>query len=220
MASVTVRNYRGLSSLWPVIFDSYRGRVASLRFPTFQGKSEGNLAEGGFVNTHKWVGNLIRFALFALAAFVLAVNCANTARAQGQPQESPEVQQLKDRLKQLELTVDELKAELLKIENSRKDPQAPAGEKAAAVVAAAPSAADVNAPPVKADQPQGESTFSIYGFAMLNSGYEFQASDPKWFDTVRPVKLPAFRGQFEPGGNTYFSVRQYRFGAKSTTPTK
>jgi len=55
---------------------------------------------------------------------------------------------------------------------------------------------------------------------MLNSGYEFQASDPKWFDTVRPVKLPAFKGQFEPGGNTYFSVRQSRFGAKSTTPTK
>jgi outer membrane DcaP-like protein len=181
------------------------------------------------VNTHKWVGDFIRCGLSVVAALVLAINCANTthAQTQGPPQGSAEVQQLKDRLKLLEQTVDELKAQLQAIESSRKDTQSATGEKTGAVVsaasstsAAAPSASDVNAPPAKPDEPQGESTFSIYGFAMLNSGYEFQASDPKWFDTVRPVKLPAFKGQFEPGGNTYFSVRQSRFGAKSTTPTK
>src|SRR5215813_2174656 len=168
----------------------------------------------------KWVEGVLRGALIALAVLGFASLRASEVYAQQTQQGSAEVQQLKDRLKQLEQTVDELKAQLLAIENSRKDTQSATGEKAAAVVSAAPAASDVNAAPAKPDEPQGESTFSIYGFAMLNSGYEFQASDPKWFDTVRPVKLPAFRGQFEPGGNTYFSVRQSRFGAKSTTPTK
>jgi len=34
------------------------------------------------------------------------------------------------------------------------------------------------------------------------------------------AKLPAFRDQFAPNGNTYFSVRQSRFGVKSSTPTR
>jgi hypothetical protein len=171
------------------------------------------------VNTHKWVGDLIRCTLLAVTAFALALNCADATRAQGQGS-APEVQQLKDRLKQLEQTVDELKAQLLAIEAARNSSQSATGEKAGTVVTSAPAATDAAAAKPKPDEPTGESTFTIYGFAMLNSGYEFKASDPKWFDTVRPVKLPAFGGQFEPGGNTYFSVRQSRFGAKSTTPTK
>jgi hypothetical protein len=55
---------------------------------------------------------------------------------------------------------------------------------------------------------------------MLDAGYQFKQADPNWFDTVRPVKLPAFGNQFAPNGNFYESVRQSRFGAKSTTPTK
>jgi hypothetical protein len=59
----------------------------------------------------------------------------------------------------------------------------------------------------------------IYGFAMMDAGYDFKQVDPNWFDVVRPVKLPAYKNQFAPDGNTYFSVRQTRFGAKSETPT-
>ena len=172
------------------------------------------------MSTHKWISKVIRCALPAFAAFAFAINCPIQTRAQQPQPESVEVQQLKDRLKQLEQTVEELKTQLLAIESSRKDNQSATGEKAAAVVSAAPVDAAASVPKPKPDEPQGESTFSIYGFAMLNAGYEFRASDPKWFDTVRPVKLPAFGGQFEPGGNTYFSVRQSRFGAKSSTPTK
>jgi hypothetical protein len=36
---------------------------------------------------------------------------------------------------------------------------------------------------------------------------------------VRPTKLPAYANQFGADGNTYFSVRQTRFGAKSEVPT-
>jgi hypothetical protein len=66
----------------------------------------------------------------------------------------------------------------------------------------------------------GESTFQVYGFAMLDAGYDFKQNDPNWFDVVRPTKLPAFAGEFAPNGKTYLGVRQTRFGVKSSTPTK
>ena len=59
----------------------------------------------------------------------------------------------------------------------------------------------------------------IYGFAMMDAGYDFKQVDPDWFDVVRPVKLPARQDQFGADGNTYFSVRQTRFGAKTEVPT-
>ena len=38
-------------------------------------------------------------------------------------------------------------------------------------------------------------------------------------DVMRTTKLPSVLGEFEPDGKTYFSVRQTRFGVKSSTPT-
>ena len=168
----------------------------------------------------KWVYDFIRYALIALVASGFASVRMGEVRAQQTQQGSAEVQQLKDRLKVLEQTVEELKAQLGAIEKSRANTQTATGEKAGATVAAAPTSPDLNAPNPKPDEPKGESTFTIYGFAMLDAGYQFKQADPKWFDTVRPVKLPAFRDQFAPDGNAYFSVRQTRFGAKSSTPTK
>lgn len=59
----------------------------------------------------------------------------------------------------------------------------------------------------------------MYGFAMLDSGYDFGQIDPNWFDVVRPTKLPAFENEFGPSGNVFFSVRQTRWGVKTTVPT-
>jgi len=33
-------------------------------------------------------------------------------------------------------------------------------------------------------------TLNVYGFVMLDSGYDFGTNDPNWFDVVRPSKLP------------------------------
>jgi outer membrane DcaP-like protein len=60
----------------------------------------------------------------------------------------------------------------------------------------------------------------IYGFVMMDAGYNSIAIDPAWFDVQRPTKLPAFENQFGNDGNTFFSVRQTRFGAKSWLPTE
>jgi DcaP outer membrane protein len=64
-----------------------------------------------------------------------------------------------------------------------------------------------------------DTQFDVYGFVMMDAGYSFNQTDPDWFDVIRTTKLPAFEDQFAPDGNTYFSVRQTRFGVKSTTPT-
>jgi hypothetical protein len=50
-------------------------------------------------------------------------------------------------------------------------------------------------------------------------GYETGRSDPDWFDVLRPTKLPSFEGEFGEDGQTYFSVRQSRFGVKGFIPT-
>jgi len=59
----------------------------------------------------------------------------------------------------------------------------------------------------------------IYGFAMLDTGYDFKQVDPDWFDVLRPTKLPASRGQFGDDGNFYASVQQSRLGFKGYLPT-
>lgn len=60
----------------------------------------------------------------------------------------------------------------------------------------------------------------IYGFAMLDMGYDAGQIDPNWFDVERPTKLPAFHNEFGHDGNFYAGVRQTRFGVKSLVPTK
>jgi len=67
--------------------------------------------------------------------------------------------------------------------------------------------------------PKPKAFLDIYGFAQLDAGYDFKQVDPDWFDVVRPVKLPSKKDEFGADGNTYFSVRQTRFGAKSEVPT-
>jgi hypothetical protein len=59
----------------------------------------------------------------------------------------------------------------------------------------------------------------LYGFAMLDMGYQANQNDPDWFDVVRPTKLPAFENQFGEDGRWFAGVRQSRLGVKSWTPT-
>jgi hypothetical protein len=64
-----------------------------------------------------------------------------------------------------------------------------------------------------------DTTFDIYGYVMLDAGYDTKQIHPDWFDTMRPTKLPAFEDEFGADGNTFFGVRQTRFGVKTLTPT-
>ena len=157
------------------------------------------------------------FILVVIALLLLPVRSL-VAQTQGTQKPTPdEVQQLKQRLMQLEQTVEQLKAQITSIDSSQKKPDVKFVE-TGATLAPAPMPATPAKP--QDDQKKGESTFKVYGFVMLDAGYQFKQADPNWFDTVRPVKLPSFRDEFAPNGNAYFSVRQTRFGVKSSTPTK
>jgi len=59
----------------------------------------------------------------------------------------------------------------------------------------------------------------FYGFVMMDMGYDTKQVDPSWYDVLRVTKLPAVKNQFGSDGHAYFSVRQTRFGVKSTTST-
>ena len=60
----------------------------------------------------------------------------------------------------------------------------------------------------------------IYGFAMVDMGYNFNQIDPRWFDALRLNRLPKYKDQFAPDGTFFFGVRQTRFGVAGYTPTK
>jgi hypothetical protein len=68
-------------------------------------------------------------------------------------------------------------------------------------------------------QSGSQSTINVYGFVMLDAGYNFDQINPNWTDVVRPSKLPSFKNQFAPDGSTFFGVRQTRLGVKGTVPT-
>jgi DcaP outer membrane protein len=64
-----------------------------------------------------------------------------------------------------------------------------------------------------------EKSLEIYGFAMTDLGYNFNQINPAWFDALRVTRLPTSKNEYGTDGNTYFSVRQTRFGVKGYMPT-
>jgi hypothetical protein len=80
-----------------------------------------------------------------------------------------------------------------------------------------PSAWAQDATKMSAAEPKPSMT--IYGFAMLDTGYNFTQIHPDWFDTMRVSKLPSYKDEFGKDGGWFAGVRQTRFGVKASTPT-
>ena len=47
---------------------------------------------------------------------------------------------------------------------------------------------------------QDKPALDIYGFAMLDTGYQVKQNNPDWFDVVRPTKLPSITDEFGKNG--------------------
>jgi len=74
---------------------------------------------------------------------------------------------------------------------------------------------------LKAQEDSGMTkSLRVYGFAMVDMGYNFDQIDPRWFDALRINRLPKYKNQFAPDGTFFFGVRQTRFGVQGFTPTK
>ena len=168
---------------------------------------------------------LLLFAVFAI--------CIQPARAQSQDSRKQDIQQLKNELQQLDQKMDEIKAKINALEAAPPSPSttrprnpaeaqktsAPAEPQVAIPSEAIVAQPQAGAVPLEGEITEAENSINIYGFAMLDSGYDFNQVDPLWFDVVRPTKLPSFTNQFAPSGNVYAGVRQTRFGVKSSTTT-
>jgi hypothetical protein len=168
----------------------------------------------------------------ALLLFTLSAVSIQPARAQAQDSQTPDLQELNKKLEQLEKELEEVKGQMRAATAAQKPspvPQNPAEAKKAGAqpepMVAVPSEAIIAQPqagtvPLEGEITEPRGSVSFYGFAMLDSGYDFAQVNPNWFDVVRPTQLPSFPNQFAPSGNVYAGVRQTRFGVKSSTPTK
>jgi hypothetical protein len=56
----------------------------------------------------------------------------------------------------------------------------------------------------------------LYGFAQLDAIQDFKRVNPDWEATLRPSRIATTGGQFGSDGQSIFSVRQSRLGAKAT----
>ncbi len=64
--------------------------------------------------------------------------------------------------------------------------------------------------------PKGDHNLELYGFLQLDAIQDFDRVNPAWDATLRPSRIPTVEGQFGSDGQSIFSVRQSRLGAKAT----
>jgi hypothetical protein len=69
---------------------------------------------------------------------------------------------------------------------------------------------------LNAQNQETDKTMEIFGFVMLDSGYDFGRINPYWYDTMRPTKILDKQGQeFQSQGNYYMGIRQTTLGIKN-----
>jgi hypothetical protein len=127
-------------------------------------------------------------------------------------QQTPTLQELEDKLQRVQRETAEIQDEIKALKNSNATTQ-PIPQLAEAT--AESHAAEPTVSPVK----EGLGTIQLYGFTQLDSGYNFGQINPNWYDTMRPTQLAAYKNEYAPNGTVFFSVRQTRFGVKTSTPT-
>jgi hypothetical protein len=87
---------------------------------------------------------------------------------------------------------------------------------------AGPEPAPTPAPAAAAQEAVKEEAkprLDIYGFAMLDTGYQSGQNHPDWYDVLRPTKLPAYEDEYGKDGRWFAGVRQSRLGVKGFVPT-
>lgn len=70
-----------------------------------------------------------------------------------------------------------------------------------------------------AEDTGSESSFELYGFVQADFIYDFKRVDPDWKESLRPSYIPTRGNPFGDDGEMITSVKQTRFGVKSSVPT-
>jgi outer membrane DcaP-like protein len=146
-------------------------------------------------------------ALVCISVLALVANCA-----EAQPQQSGNVslEQMKDKLQNLQPQIQDLRTQI----NAAQQKRQRSTDTAAKFTPE--EAKNANAP----EGPKSSTrNVDLYGFVMLDSGYDFGQSDASRFDVVRPTRLPCFPGKLAPDGKVVFGLRLTGCGLKTPTPT-
>ncbi|HEX8815872.1 MAG TPA: DcaP family trimeric outer membrane transporter [Terriglobales bacterium] len=151
--------------------------------------------------------NRISYAVLAALLFSMSAAQAQSQEAQN----NQDLQQMKAKLQQLEQEMQALKDEIGSVEHKEESREAPTPVETLIQ-------SNKSEPGEIPTQGKGN-TLDLYGFVMLDSGYQFGQNNPSWFDVMRPTQLPSFANQYGGDGNVYFGVRQTRFGVKTSSPT-
>lgn len=67
----------------------------------------------------------------------------------------------------------------------------------------------------RAQETEMTKTMDIYGFVMMDAGYNFGQTSADWYDVLRTTKIASFENEYGSDGNFFFSVRQTRLGFKN-----
>jgi hypothetical protein len=149
-----------------------------------------------------------------ISRFITAIPFAFVAQTALAADPPPSLEEMWKIIQQQQTEIEELRRENQAL---RRDMGAAAPERV--VVQDEPTAESVTPSPEQVPgEVLGGTSLSIYGHAMLDMGYQSGASDPDWFDVVRPTKLPSYEGEFGGDGDFFSGVRQSRLGIKTETP--
>lgn len=152
----------------------------------------------------------LQFSAQLLLSLLLLLSATNATKAQDQNPQAPDLQQMQKKLEQLENEMAQLKQQMATAQRLTKE---------AVPGPSVPVTTETRDAEERGEQTEPSTSLDIYGFVQLDSGYNFGAINPNWFDVMRPTQLPSFPDEYGPNGSTFASVRQTRFGVKSSTDT-
>src|SRR5438034_6574201 len=156
--------------------------------------------------------DLLLWTRVASVGLLAILSFAIGTQAQSQDSPPPDLQEMQNKLQQLEQEMQVLKGQISAVQQSQTSPGTPPLSGSGVQGAAEKSAKEKGIA-------ENKNKIDLYGFVMLDSGYDFKTNDSSWFDVVRPTKLPSSKTEFAPDGKVYYGVRQTRFGVKTSTPT-
>jgi len=138
-------------------------------------------------------------------------------------QQTTDLQQMQKKIDLLEKEVQELKAQMRAARAAAPAAAKTPAEELPTEAIPGPSV-EVSTQTRQAEEHGEEvkqsNSLNFYGYAMLDSGYNFGSIHPDWSDVERPTQLPSSHEQYGPNGSTFWGVRQTRFGVKSSTQTE
>src|SRR5580704_17942810 len=128
----------------------------------------------------------------ALLLLALSAISIQSAAAQSQDQRNADIEQLKNKLQQLDQMMTEVKGEIKSLEGTpaplvgqgqaegqkTSAPQEPMIAVPSEAIIAQPQAGTV---PLEGEITERQNSVSFYGFTMLDSGYDFGQINPNWY---------------------------------------